>query len=304
MLFRLSSFGRKIAIGNVRFLHKNPIYFARAARQVKPEDRPVKVTTFKFSNMSEKIWSSSKVDLENKTIIFSTSEVCSVWQKEFENVKSESRWRPFLKIGKITIGSGIISGGLLYLLSSNFLVASIVGGCFSFEVGLWFILSLRWFPTVINIHALFDHKTGEVSFLVSSRGISMNPKIFINIPPNCGDIFVAKPEQADDLIKKADLLINNPSPIIEKVFLEVVQKLNNQQPLQNILVRQRLGNGLGVIIINQPLDMNSLLGPLDGMVIRLPEDAPDKIRAFAKSERGEALKHTTLGQKMFQEFKN
>jgi len=53
----------------------------------------------------------------------------------------------------------------------------------------------------------FDPSSGVLSILVPTNGNKQEPKIFINIPPGCTDLYAAENEQIPDLLSIKELLV-------------------------------------------------------------------------------------------------
>ena len=142
-------------------------------------------------------------------------------------------------------------------------------------------------------YGIFYNPESEVlSILVWSHGLKVQPKMFINIPPKCSDFHMAKDWKTVKMIKeqKPELLINKRENIIDK--------LNYINPLVNSFgeyIAARVNGGF--IVIDQPIDLDSIFGPLNGSIISFTKGDIDRIRKNKRLEKY-LLKNSNIGKEL------
>ena len=162
----------------------------------------------------------------------------------------------------------------------------------------------------------YNPKTGVISILVANQALtkSTKNKHFIHIPPNCTDLHVAADAKTllDMTIKSKrngpwkDLLINRRETFIDKLYYSN----SVGRYICRIFVHRFFRSADGdtqhkrfndptrvYMVIDQPVDLDSVFGPLQGTIIHFGKVDVDRIRKNLGMEKHLA-KNSILGKRL------
>ena len=148
----------------------------------------------------------------------------------------------------------------------------------------------------MSVSMFFNPTSGVVSILVPTGGVKPDPKIFINIPPNCIDVHITGHDKIGDLLNINQLLINNPKNMIDKVNYKM---MSNKIMIKDLSLQSGKNPNHGLIVIDQPVDLDSPFGPQNGKVILLPHGVLNRIGAWSKPEQ-DLLSQSNLGKALLE----
>lgn len=128
-----------------------------------------------------------------------------------------------------------------------------------------------------------DQESGDLSLMVPTNGMKKHPKIFIHIPPKCGSVHIAGQDQLADVLNRPDLLINNPTNLVDRINFRLHSNAKIAAELVAPPRKKSHPPNYGLILIDQPVDLDSPFGPTNGLPISFNQFTRDAILEFSRT---------------------
>jgi len=144
----------------------------------------------------------------------------------------------------------------------------------------------------VSVCMFMDKTSGNISLMVPTHGVKKDPKIFITIPPQHTGTLVSG--DFENLLSDTSLLMNNPKTLPDKINMKL---LSNKKFFKELTAPPK-GKGAspncGLIVINEPINLDSWLGSTNGLPISFNEVTRDAIIEFA-AKNEHLLKGSNFG---------
>lgn len=160
---------------------------------------------------------------------------------------------------------------------------------FTLQIVIWtfcMVLSAGMAATVfcrrrsVSVCMFMDKASGNISMMVPTHGIKKDPKIFITIPPQHTGTVVGA--DFESLLSDSSLLMNQPTTFFDKINLKLLSNKKFLKELQTAPKGKGASPNCGLIVINEPIHLDSWLGQTNGLPISFNEVTRDALLEFSK----------------------